>query len=1433
MAETTGKDATSIPLKIANRYVVEKKLGQGGMAVVYQVFDTRTEKRLALKQLRPKATENKTREVIRLFEREFHTLTQLEHPHVVAVYEYGIDDTTPYYTMELLDGGDLRELAPLPWRRACSLIADVCSALCLIHSRRQIHRDVSPLNVRCTQDGKAKLIDFGAMVPEGPCKRIIGTPAFTAPEVVSLQLLDSRTDLYSLGTTMYYLLTNHLAYPGKSFDELHLFWRSKPAPPSTYVPELTNALDHLVLSLIDVEPMARPVSAAEVMERLCAIANLEGDDQLLISNAYLSTPLLVGRQPQIERFTRRISRVIDAHGGSQIIEGASGAGKSRLLNEFGLQAKLAGAMVLRADASDAYGGDWSAIQALTSQLLDQIPDIALAAATPYISVLGHVLPELAERFKYQCRRSLDSTGTGAARPDRPPDSDRAPELWVKGPSWRPPASDGLTSISLERFSGISELRPRVQAALRDWFRKIAERRAFMIALDDLHRIDEPSAAFVALISREISKARIWVVATLPIDVTGPLTPAINLLKHGSDMVILSPLNLEESEALLGSVFGEIPNIRFLASKLQQVAQGYPRAMMQLTQHLVDKGVVFYRAGSWTIPTRIDTGDLPEAMAEALKAFVHRLSPDALALARVMAFSPERRYSHEECCSLTEHGNRLRLAKALDELMVAKMLSTNGHFYSFNQPGWVYPLTDELTEGDKRAFHLKIAAILAPRGNQVLSVAKHLISAGQEERALEVFVQDFERKTRELDKSRKLALDANLQDLLLFPTEWIATLEFLLSLCDKLDKPVKHRFYLHNAFVTYSALTASADRIHYIKVIEQLYRDSGLETYYELGDSVDASDRLWRALEITQKRFDASPAFQRVLPPDEAIRLLARTYIVAMIYAASTFDQALLVALPSLRPLLPLSPALDIMQKNVRNTIDILTGRSERARLGFLEVLACIEKPDRAGLEESDYQGARLSVLYAIALIEASLGHRSALNRITEFDTKPLFEVNGWRVQLIYYLRQGNRRRALECKKRIEALQIQNSWTQFFEGTHVYSELLVYTASDDLVGVSQTMVALQTVATKYPAWEPVLRYARAEYQRIRGDYLSAIFEIDQALSLVTAGTHAVWSYLATCHILCLSELGRFSEAQRTGRIYVQAADDASLDLATNGIRRALAFAEAKAGDIATAIGLLELAIDHYTAADIFGITVGLVYETRARVAIMANDRESFQRFASLCARHYRAGNSPAITAKYAKLLQDGLRTNLTIFDKSPSVIEWSEASGTVVPDSLDNFCNFCRDETNRAAILLEYLTKQSNGSGGLLYVSRNGEMELLARTGNAEPWPGLDALVRERYSAELTDDAITVTEGELNAAVETKTVTAVWKAPDGGVYRPVVVGHWTGEVFEFTGIAVLLRNPGRSFLFSNSAVVAVSKLLVDAKATGQTGTRVAGLGIGRG
>src|SRR5262245_58504885 len=134
------------------RYTNLELLGRGGMASVYRARDGVHGHNVALKALRIEASTRHREERIAQFHREYRTLAEIAHPRVIQVFDFGVDAEGSYYTMELLDGADLSVRAPLPWREACSLLRDVSSSLALLHSRGYVHRDVSPLNVRCTAD---------------------------------------------------------------------------------------------------------------------------------------------------------------------------------------------------------------------------------------------------------------------------------------------------------------------------------------------------------------------------------------------------------------------------------------------------------------------------------------------------------------------------------------------------------------------------------------------------------------------------------------------------------------------------------------------------------------------------------------------------------------------------------------------------------------------------------------------------------------------------------------------------------------------------------------------------------------------------------------------------------------------------------------------------------------------------------------------------------------------------------------------------------------------------------------------------------------------------------------------------------------------------------------------------------------------------------
>ncbi len=507
---------------LAGRYVIEASLGQGGAGAVYSVRDETSGQKVALKQLLEGG--GGTGEAAMLFRKEFHTLAQLKHPSIVEVFEYGVSSNGPYYTMELLEGSDLRDLAPLAFGDACRLLRDVASALAFLHARKLLHRDVGPRNVRCTNDrSKAKLIDFGALATVGTASTVIGTPPFVPPEALRGLPLDHRVDLYGLGALAYWLLTGRHAYPARRLEELEELWQVRPAAPRALVPELPAALDQLVVSLLSLNALGRPATAAEVIDRLSAIGGLEPMAQGETVRGYLASARTVGRTQQIEELSGRVKRAIGGAGRSVLVEAASGMGKSRLLRELALEAQVLGATVIRA-ASESAGASYGVVRALAADLLTKAPSEALVAAKPHALALASVLPELKGRL----------------------------DVGVEAPS----RDDAM------------ERRTRVQLAIVAWLQAVARQRPLLVVVDDLQRCDESSAAVLATLSHEATNQRMVLALGLRIDedIRAPLPLAA--IKDATARMRLRGLEEHDVAELVKELFGDVPNTRRLASAVQ-------------------------------------------------------------------------------------------------------------------------------------------------------------------------------------------------------------------------------------------------------------------------------------------------------------------------------------------------------------------------------------------------------------------------------------------------------------------------------------------------------------------------------------------------------------------------------------------------------------------------------------------------------------------------------------------------------------------------------------------------------------------------------------------------------------------------------------------------------------------------------------------------
>jgi serine/threonine-protein kinase len=276
------------------QYVLEEKIGGGGMGEVWRARHRLLIRPAAIKLIQPQVSGDPEL-LLRRFEREARATAALNSPHTVQLYDFGAtDDGRLYYVMELLDGLDLdtlvRQYGPQPAERVVHILRQVCSSLQDAHANGLVHRDIKPANVVVSRAGTtfdfAKVLDFGLVKLDTATKTgddavklstdgsTSGTPAFMAPEVVlGVADTDHRVDLYALGCVAYWMLTGKLIFEGKSVVEVMFHHAHTPAPkPSTRTELVIPApLENLIMECLEKDPARRPISAEAVSTRFDAV----------------------------------------------------------------------------------------------------------------------------------------------------------------------------------------------------------------------------------------------------------------------------------------------------------------------------------------------------------------------------------------------------------------------------------------------------------------------------------------------------------------------------------------------------------------------------------------------------------------------------------------------------------------------------------------------------------------------------------------------------------------------------------------------------------------------------------------------------------------------------------------------------------------------------------------------------------------------------------------------------------------------------------------------------------------------------------------------------------------------------------------------------------------------------------------------------------
>ncbi|GAB5606288.1 hypothetical protein TK5_23680 [Sideroxyarcus sp. TK5] len=256
-----------ISMESLGKYHIVKELGHGATSTVYLALDPFNEQQVALKVFNANVLNNSAsgKAFRKLLLTEASLAGKLSHPHIVKIFDAIMEGDTNYMVMEYVEGETLERFAEvdhlLPLGRIAEIIYKCCKALEYAQYQGVIHRDIKPANILLCGESDIKISDFGAAVIESQQTTQVsgvGSPAYMSPEQIKEQALSHQTDIYSLGVTMYRLLTGKLPFDAaNNYSMIYQIMNIEPPPPSTFRPEIPAALDGIVLRAMNKDTAKR------------------------------------------------------------------------------------------------------------------------------------------------------------------------------------------------------------------------------------------------------------------------------------------------------------------------------------------------------------------------------------------------------------------------------------------------------------------------------------------------------------------------------------------------------------------------------------------------------------------------------------------------------------------------------------------------------------------------------------------------------------------------------------------------------------------------------------------------------------------------------------------------------------------------------------------------------------------------------------------------------------------------------------------------------------------------------------------------------------------------------------------------------------------------------------------------------------------------
>lgn len=512
------------------RYTVLRRLGAGGMGVVYAVHDGLRNEVVALKTLR----RGRPADVSRL-KREFRSLADVAHPNLVCLYELVVERDTCFFTMELVDGLAVADYVRAPAveggtagadaRRADAgrvrrVLRQLVAGVSALHDHGKLHRDIKPSNILIRPDGRVVILDFGLAsdAQPGPADdRMAGTPAYLAPEQHAGADASEASDWYAVGVTLYEVLTARLPFVGP-WHELGARKRhSDPPPPASIDSQVPGDLNEICLGLLCRHPERR-LSGRDALDALADGGTLAPETRR--HEPRRPKPCFVGRVPQLASLAASFAAIEEGRAAAVCIHGPSGIGKTALVQQFLDQVPGDDALVLRGRCYEHESVPYKALDGVIDHLSHHLGRLPRTEAEMLVPSDARALARL-----FPVMLQVDAIAT--------------------------------TPLRQQEIADPLVQRRRAFSLLRELLTRMAKRRPLVLAIDDLHWADADSVLLLEELLRPPEPPPLLLVACFRTEEVA-LKPFLQRLldragANGYTALPIGPMTDDEARALIASV----------------------------------------------------------------------------------------------------------------------------------------------------------------------------------------------------------------------------------------------------------------------------------------------------------------------------------------------------------------------------------------------------------------------------------------------------------------------------------------------------------------------------------------------------------------------------------------------------------------------------------------------------------------------------------------------------------------------------------------------------------------------------------------------------------------------------------------------------------------------------------------------------------------